>query len=500
MAVKSKIKSAFSKAKSVLAKAKSVLSSLLGGSTTASVGSSITAKSTPQTINLPTQTFAPDPADIAKNIKAGGGVPSSTSGGGYVNPYGGQVSTISAGKIPNIDYTFRAGETVSSYNARIAQARQTAGIYTGGLSGVISAASLSDVSSPSLANQQFNVPTTPITQNLGAINNAGLAQYDPNTGAFIGSSEQPIDTEAQRRQKTFEDLLGVIPEQKSAEEDREVRRQRQVVQEREQEVNNLTSQLNSIVAKQKADLLNLRQIGSEEGVTETVYGGQEATINREAAIKALPIQAQLATAQGSLELAQNYLSELRSIKQDQLDREYSYNMAVFSATRDFLTSEEKIRLDKIEKAETRAYNETSKNNNTLLDWMEYAATNGQANLISQLKRIDPRSSNFVNELANVVGQVKAKSTETKIATSVVNSLLSAGYTESEATVIDRGVRSSGLRSVIEAELSAGTDTTLVTAIANTYGASGEIYDLIDNYGASSKTVGGFRNWWNNLWN
>ena len=103
------------------------------------------------------------------------------------------------------------------------------------------------------------------------------------------------------------------------------------LRQKEQAVNNYQSELNGIVAKQQQDLLQLRGTGSQQGVTEAVYGGQQAQINREAAIAALPVQAQLSAAQGNLELAQKQVERLFALKSEDIDRQYKYRVDMGNA-------------------------------------------------------------------------------------------------------------------------------------------------------------------------
>ncbi len=261
-----------------------------------------------------------------------------------------------------------------------------------------------------------SVPSAPSYTNVSPVSNAGLTSaldstqaYDPASGLIVPA---PTDTtaasDAEKRKKDFEDLMDMQPTKDSVYDDREVKRQQQEVRDRQQEVNNYTAQLNNIVAKQNADLLNLRGIGAAEGVTETVYGGQAATINREAAIKALPIQAQVAAAQGNLDLAQDYLSELIMIKKDQIDADFEYNMTRFEALSGFLTKEEKIRMDKMTKDEERAYDQAQNNLDLQNEWSKTAITNGQNHLVSRINALSVGDPNFQEKLGQIVAGIQDK--------------------------------------------------------------------------------------------
>jgi len=80
----------------------------------------------------------------------------------------------------------------------------------------------------------------------------------------------------------------------------------------QKEVNRYQNQINVITGKRDAQMLGLEDQG--RGITETIIGGQQARISREAAIMAMPLQAQLAAAQGNLEVAATLMGQLFTAK------------------------------------------------------------------------------------------------------------------------------------------------------------------------------------------
>lgn len=99
------------------------------------------------------------------------------------------------------------------------------------------------------------------------------------------------------------------------------------IRKKEDAVNNYSSQLNAIVAKSQADQLSVE--GQGRGITEAIIGGQQAQISKEAAIRALPVQAQLAAAQGNLEVAQKRLDTYYNIVSQDIQNKYAYKMKLF---------------------------------------------------------------------------------------------------------------------------------------------------------------------------
>lgn len=270
-------------------------------------------------------------------------------------------------------------------------------------------------SSPGVSNSNVgsvSLPSNPVGGSVSPVslagNVTGNTRINPETGLLETVTVNEEGEETGDLSLQIQKALDLIPEKENLEDDREIRRQRREIQRRQEEVNNYQGQLNNIVAKQNADLLRLREIGSREGVTEPVYGGQELTINREAAIKALPIQAALSAAQGNLELAQDYLSELRIIKQEKIDNDYNYRKEQRAAVKEIADKYEKRQLDKMDKEEERAYDQKVKNLDEQDQWIWRAIENKQGNLASRISALDPESPTFRQDLMRIASAITPK--------------------------------------------------------------------------------------------
>ena len=279
---------------------------------------------------------------------------------------------------------------------------------SGSISGGVTDATTSS-SAPSVGDQ-------PTYSDPGLINNDSLIKeltslfdYDTEKRQFVpkntATQNQPTDS-------IEETLKGFLPKKENVYEDSEIQNQQAEVRRRETELQGYTSTLNSIVAKQNADLLQLRGIGSQEGVTEAVYGGQAATINREAAIKALPVQAQIASAQGNLQLAQDYLGQLTTWKQEEISSNYEYKKGLYDLIRERVTGAEKRQLDKIEKDETRSYNTQQDNLKFVQGLAKTAFDNGERDIASRLMTLmqDPSAPNFMENAQKEAGKSKVSTT------------------------------------------------------------------------------------------
>jgi hypothetical protein len=177
----------------------------------------------------------------------------------------------------------------------------------------------------------------------------------------------------------------------------------QGIQKAQNEVNNYTSQLNAITAKAQAESLGLE--GQGRGVTESIIGGQQAKINREAAIQALPVQAQLAAAQGNLEFAQQQLNTVFQLKvADSKAKTDYWNGLVDTAMNFATTAQQNILNAKLADINTRSQKEQA-NLSLVNQWAQMAVETGQSGLISKFTALDPKSPTFTQDFGKLQAQV-----------------------------------------------------------------------------------------------
>ena len=97
----------------------------------------------------------------------------------------------------------------------------------------------------------------------------------------------------------------------------------------QEEVNRYQNQINVITGKRDSQILGLEDQG--RGISETIIGGQQARISREAAIMAIPLQAQLAAAQGNLEVAATLMGQLFTAKSADIAQNAQFRQNVGNA-------------------------------------------------------------------------------------------------------------------------------------------------------------------------
>lgn len=261
------------------------------------------------------------------------------------------------------------------------------------------------------------VPTPPVAPNIGDVvgaNNTGLATMlspqgytqDAN-GMFVAPKEDAgtsADMSGQMNnfQSYMASLLGNEPVNQEAIYNKTLRQSG--VNDAQKQVNQYTAQLNSIVAKSQAEQLGLE--GQGRGVTESIIGGQQAQINREAAIAALPVQAQLAAAQGNLEFAQKQMDTLFAIRSADAKAKYDYNSNLISSVYNFATTVEQSRLNALKTKEDRAYSEKQQ---SIADAKSYAAMAleyGNSSLFSKLTNLDSTSPTYAADVKALASQIR----------------------------------------------------------------------------------------------
>lgn len=229
----------------------------------------------------------------------------------------------------------------------------------------LSLAGASNSSTPGASSAPIAVPSNPGSVNPN-IDTTAIAGRTANTyqrqadGTFkeIQADPQAVaDKKAKDQADLFKQIVGEMPTVEADSEVKKAMEQRQQIQEA---LRNSVNELNAVIAQQNRDLLQLRQTGSQEGVTEAVYGGQQSAINYNAAIRALPLQASIASLQGDLELATDYLKELRQTKSDQIKRQYEYKKSLYDSMQGVLEKEDQRAWEQKKIENERAYKEEQK--------------------------------------------------------------------------------------------------------------------------------------------
>jgi len=196
-------------------------------------------------------------------------------------------------------------------------------------------------SAPSVKQQEYDGAQGNIT--VGA---------NTQTGMF--DTTQAEEAPQKTNQEILQERLNKLEEDRMSESELLRKSERQAgLQQARQQVQNTQNQINAVTSKMNQDILQLRGTAAKEGVVEAVYGGQQAQVTREATIKLLPLQAQLAADQGNLEIAQENTDKLYSMYSKDAERSYNRYKAQYEALYDEATASEKKQLDEISQNKER---------------------------------------------------------------------------------------------------------------------------------------------------
>jgi len=413
--VGSAVSKAYSSAKKTISTAGKNLGKNISAGVLNAVGRSALPESYGQSSQLPGSTIAQNQIDARNKanfnpVGGGGNIQNAIDTGQYSGGGGGNNTALSPGQFGGATRppvrTLGAGQSTPTVDNSFFQSTNTRTISPSTFNGT--GTSIINGNNPSIS-----MPGAPSNRDTGIVGLQGLAS--PNSkltenGLFDTQGNLQVENKNKEDDvaKAIREL-SEIPKQENVYEDTRIQAQNEEVRRQKQEVNNWQGQLNNIVAKQQQDLMRHEKEISLAGGTVEGFSGRAAAINREAAYAALPIQAQLATSQGNLELAQDYLKELTGMVKEEIDNNFNYKVAQYNTVKEIADKREKKMLDDLEKQETRAYKESQDNLDLVDAWMQEAVSNKQPNLINRLSKLDIYSPNFRQNLADILGQMREPS-------------------------------------------------------------------------------------------
>ena len=221
--------------------------------------------------------------------------------------------------------------------------------------------------------------TSPNTQVVGDVsaNVVGLtSENTTNTGGVLTPAPQTEDkyAGAQANQNYLQSEMQKYQDDRTtgAEIQRQLERESGIKEARQRE-NDLSAQINTIIANRDASILS--EEGQGRGIPESIIGGRQAKINKEAAIAALPVQALLAQAQGNVALAEAHINTWGKILMDDANNEYNQKKELLTSAYDFAQGIEFKRIDELNAANERKYQENKE--------FIQAKTNAMANAAGQ---------------------------------------------------------------------------------------------------------------------
>lgn len=220
--------------------------------------------------------------------------------------------------------------------------------------------------------------TPPATQDYSSILNqaVGMASQNP-TEQSVQQSQTDLFTKYLASQKAPPDLASI---QTKLERDNQIQ-QKQALK------NQYQAQLNSIVNQAQADVLATQ--GQGRGIPEAIIGGQQAQIQKEAAIKALPVQALLSAAQNDLETAQSHVDKMFQIYAKDAENQVNYYNRQSDLVYNFLDKQQQQQLDTIKQDKQFQQQILIKNLDAQQTYANEALKKGNVRLFNAITSVKP---------------------------------------------------------------------------------------------------------------
>ncbi len=208
-----------------------------------------------------------------------------------------------------------------------------------------------------------------------------------NLGNIANSMISYLKPEANQAQNAYEDTYGITAKQAGRD-----------YRGAQNEVQQYTSQLNNITASRDAAVLGLEDTG--RGQTSGFIGGEQGRIQRQAAIAALPVQAQLAAAQGNLEIAKSHVDSLFQMKVKDIETEQAYKNTVANTWMSVANTQQSNLLNAaIADSNARAEAKKTAMNDAKQIAMQ-AIEYGQSSLAASVMKRDPNSPTYQQDIMN----------------------------------------------------------------------------------------------------
>lgn len=273
------------------------------------------------------------------------------------------------------------------------------------VSPVINSAKIAPVSKITLPEKPVPNDMTAVTDGINsalATGSNGAYTYDAAKG-FVNT---PQVAQQDTAVSSFNQMMSALDsnfKNNSFNAQKEVAAGEKYLRPKEQLVQSLQNQINTITSTRDAQQIGLE--GQGRGQTTAFLGGEQARIGREAAIQALPLQAQLSAAQGDLESARAHVDRLYAAKAQDAQANYQYQASKIQAVYGFLTAQEAKIADQKKMEQTRAWQVEDRNITMANNLANTAFETGQSTLAGRIMALDTKSPTFSADLARLQGQV-----------------------------------------------------------------------------------------------
>jgi hypothetical protein len=275
-----------------------------------------------------------------------------------------------------------------------------------------------NVSNTPITTSDISASNVPTVVPSAPVNNNYLG-WDAKSQAVVEAGQQAQTQEQQDltdSQKMLQDFMKNEPERV------EVPRELQKAQENAQkQALEIKSQIDMINAGLESNLQKLRQVGSQEGVTEAVYGGQQLQLNREAAIKLMPLTASYQAAVDNYNAAKDIVKDWVTQENAYLDRYTSWKNNIFEKAYNYAVGKEKQAIEEARYQSENAREDAKNRRNELLNLYEMAADNGDKQTMASISQLiataDTMDAQTYNTMyGNALSKVQPKVSDGQLTT------------------------------------------------------------------------------------
>ncbi len=195
------------------------------------------------------------------------------------------------------------------------------------------------------------------------------------------------------------------------------------VNDSQNRIRGLNAQLQGITAEQTAQELQFKN----EGISAPAIKTRDVALERQNAIRALPIQAQILAEQATLtgntallQQAQQKLDTVFTMQSKYATDLFNYNQNLRDAVFQYADKQQQRQLEAQKQTDDQNYQ-------TFRDQIGYAQSlaktaldSGQSDLASQITQLDPNRPSYMVELGNLAGQIRANPVEVTAGASLID--------------------------------------------------------------------------------
>jgi hypothetical protein len=168
------------------------------------------------------------------------------------------------------------------------------------------------------------------------------------------------------------------------------------------EANDISNQISAINADTESKKLSL--IGQGRGIPEAIIGGQQAKLDREAAIKTMPLTAQYKAAVGLVDAAKEIVNNFVADERAYQSSLQQWQNNVYQATYQYASAQQKIAIEEQRRATDRQYELEDQFLQDQTDYFKMTLETGQKEVGSQIMK-----ARSYDELYSVASKIKGTS-------------------------------------------------------------------------------------------